>query len=311
MRVTTVFRRLLGVIKLIVTSVEFDICGLVIGVRPSWFKPRCGRCGRRAPGYDRLQTRRWRHLGLGSTRIWLQYASRRVQCERCGICSEKVPWADSKSRFTWDFEELTAYLAQATDKTKVTKLMGISWSTVGAIVERIVARRLDPSRLQHLKRIGIDEFSYRKRHHYLTIVVDHDRKRIVWAAPGRSAATLRSFFEELGEEGRSQITCATIDMAGGYISALEAMVPDAEIIFDRFHVQRLASDAVDEVRRTLLRELRGTQEGRAIFKSRFALLKNPWDLSRTEEEKLNELQRTNAPLYRAYLLKETLAQALE
>ncbi len=244
-------------------------------------------------------------------RIWLQYAPRRVQCEGCGICTEKVPWAERKSRFTHDFEEMTAYLAQVTDRTKVTKLMGISWSTVGAIVQRIVARRLDPTRLDDLKRIGIDEFSYRKYHRYLTIVVDHDRRRVVWAAQGRSADTLKSFFEELGEQRRASIKCATIDMAGGYIKALKEMLPEAEIIFDRFHVQKMASEAVDDVRREQLRELRGTPEGKELFKSRFVLLKNPWNLTRKEKQKLSQVQDNNVPLFRAYLLKETLAQAFD
>jgi transposase len=248
---------------------------------------------------------------MGRLRIWLEYAPRRVECRRCGVRTEQVPWAAQGSRFTGDFEELVAYLAQVTDQTRVTELMGISWSTVGAIVERVVARRLDPSRLEGLRRIGVDEFSYRKRHRYLTTVVDHDRRRVVWAAAGRSAETLGAFFDVLGEERCAQLECVTMDMAGGYIKAVEERLPEAQIVFDRFHVQRLASDALDEVRRELLRKIRGTEEGRELFRSRFALLKNPWNLTRRETEKLRDVQRTNVPLYRAYLLKETLAQALD
>jgi transposase len=244
-------------------------------------------------------------------RIWLAYALRRVKCPDCGIHTERVPWAHHGSRFTSDFEELAAYLAQITDKTKVTQLMGISWVTVGSIVERVVARNLDPTRLEGLRDIGVDEFSYRKRHRYLTTVVDHDRRRVVWAAPGRSSDTLGAFFDEMGEERCAKIECVTMDMAGGYIKAVEERLPEAQIVFDRFHVQRLASDALDEVRRAQLREIRGTDEGRELFKSRFALLKNPWNLDRKEKQKLHELQQTNAPIYRAYLLKETLAQALD
>jgi transposase len=310
-RITTLLRRLIGVTSLSVRSVAFEGGDLVVGVVPRWRRPRCGVCGKRAPGYDPGQLRRWRHLGLGRLRIWLAYAPRRVQCRRCGVRTEQVPWAPQGSRFTWDFEELVAYLAQVTDQTRVTELMGISWSTVGAIVERVVARRLDPLRLEGLRRIGIDEFSYRKRHRYLTTVVDHDRRRVVWAAPDRTAATLEAFFDELGEERCVQLECVTVDMAGGYLKALEERIPHAQIVFDRFHVQRLASDALDEVRRALLREIRGTEAGRELFQSRFALLKNPWNLTRRETEKLRDVQRTNAPLYRAYLLKETLAQVLD
>jgi transposase len=173
-----------------------------------------------------------------------------------------------------------------------------------------VGRRLDPDRLDDLRNIGIDEFSYRRHHRYLTVVVDHDRRRVVWAAPGRSAKTLETFFDELGPERCQAIEAATIDMAAGYIKALAERVPEAQVVFDRFHVQRLASDAVDAVRREQLRELRGTDEGRALFHARFALLKNPWNLKPKEHDKLATIQQTNEPLYRAYLLKETLAQAL-
>ncbi|MFQ5691380.1 MAG: ISL3 family transposase [Gemmatimonadota bacterium] len=313
MPVTTVVRRILGVTGLVVDGFAFEEDGLIVAVRPRWRRPRCGECGKRAPGYDERPARRWRHLGLGELRVWLEYAPRRVDCPRCGgVRTEPVPWAPHQSRFTWDFEELVAYLAQVSDRTKVTELMGISWRTVGAIVERVVARRLDPSRLEGLRRIGIDEFSYRKYHRYLTTVVDHDRGRVVWAAPGRSAETLGAFFDALGEERAAAIETVTIDMSEGYRKAVEERAPQAKIVYDRFHVQRLASDAVDQVRRAQVRDLGvGTEEGQGIKGTRYALLKNPWDLTRKEKQKLSELQRNNARLYRAYLLKETLAQALD
>jgi len=127
-RLTTGFRRLLGVTQLFVRSVSFERDGLVVSVRPRWRRPRCGLCGQRAPGYDEARPRRWRHLGLGRTRTWLRYTPRRVRCATCGIRTEQVPWAGAGSRFTQDFEEMVAYLAQVTDKTQVTKMMGISWS---------------------------------------------------------------------------------------------------------------------------------------------------------------------------------------
>jgi transposase len=189
--------------------------------------------------------------------------------------------------------------------------MGIAWSTVGAIVRRVVERKRDPDLLEGLRCIGVDEFGYKRRHNYLTIVVDHDRQRVVWTAKGHDSATFRAFFETLGPERCKQIECVTMDLAHAFIKVAENSVPQAQIIFDRFHVQRLASSALDEVRREQLRELRGTPEGRELFRSRFALLKNPWNLSSTESERLSKVQRANVPLYRAYLLKETLAKALD
>ena len=284
----------------------------IIPARPRWKKPRCGKCGKICPGYDRKsKPRLWRSRGIGAIRIFIEYAPCRVSCPECGIRTEKVPWARHDSRFTEDFEEMVAYLAQVTDKTKVTRLMGISWLTVGRIIERVVAERQDSNRLKGLHRIGIDEFSYRKHHRYLTVVVDHDTRRVVWAAKGRGSKTLKEFFKLLGPTGRKELKTATIDMAGGYIKALKENVPHVEIVFDRFHVQKLASEAVDKIRCSLWRKLQGSEEGDVIKGSKYILLKNPWNLTRKERQKLAEVQRNNKQLYRAYLLKETLAKALD
>ena len=106
----------------------------------------------------------------------LKYSPRRVHCPSCGIRVEQVPWARAGSRFTKDLEELTCYLAHTCDRTAVSRLMGISWRAVGNIVDRVVTERLNPSRLQGLKRIDVDEFSYLKHNNCITVVVDHDKR---------------------------------------------------------------------------------------------------------------------------------------
>ncbi len=313
MRATTLLRTLLAVTALIVTRVRLEGAGtLVASVRPMWRKPRCGECGKRAPGYDTLpDPRLWRALAFGPVEVFLEYTMRRVACPRCGVRVEQVPWAAFGSRFTLAFEEMVAYLAQLTDQTAVTKLMGVSWRAVGNIVERIVAERLDPTRLDGLRRIGIDEFSYRKHHRYVTTVVDHDRGKVVWTGKDKSGDTLRAFFDELGAERLAQLETITMDMSAGYLSAIRERAPHVTVVFDRFHVQSLASNAVDKVRREQWRELQGLPEGQAIKNSRWSLLKNPWDLTRKQRQKLSEVQNNNLRLYRAYLLKEALAHALD
>ena len=170
----------------------------------------------------------------------LQYAPWRVSCRQCGVRVEEVSWASGRSAFTAPFEELAAYLAQVTDRTTVSRVLGISWQAVGSIVERVVSRQLDESRFDDLRRIGVDEFSYRKRHHYLTLVVDHDRQRVVWAGKGRSAKTLEAFFDRLGPAGCERLELVTADLAASWQKALQARVPHARVVFDRFHVERLA-----------------------------------------------------------------------
>ena len=312
MRVTTLLRRLLGISGVWVKGALFQSDGgLSIEVEPMWRQPRCGQCGQRAPVYDRRPLRWWLHLPVGRTPVRLSYAPRRVACRRCGVRSERVPWSEAGGRFSTAFEEMVGYLAQVTDLTHVAELMGISWATVAAIVRRVVARHLTPQRLETLRLIGIDEFSFRKHHHYLTVVVDHQRRCIVWAAEGRKAETLDPFFSLLGAKGCAAIQLVSIDLAAGYRKAAEDNLPNAEIVFDRFHVQRLASDALDEVRRAVVRELAGTPEAKVVKNTRWALLHDPSSLTALQRERLSSVQNTNRPLYRAYLLKETLVRALD
>ena len=306
MRPTTLLRRLLGVTQMYVKQVEMAAdCPLVVSVEPSWRRSRCGTCGERAPRYDRQPVRDWRHLSWGRAAAWLRYAPWRVPCRRCGgVKVERVPWASGVSLFTSGFEELAAYLAQVTDRTSVSRLLGISWGTVGSIVARVVARRLDGARFGKLRRIGIDEFSYRKRHRYLTVVVDHDARRVVWAGKGRSAETLGAFFEQLGPGGCARIELVTADLASSWQKALATWVPDARVVFDRFHVERLASDAVDEVRRSEQRRLT-PEEAKALKGTRYTLLKHPSRLKPEEAGRLETLRRENRALDRAYELRST------
>lgn len=310
MRATTLLSILLGLKFTRVLGFEFLETGLIADVAPNTRRPRCSGCGRRAPRiYDR-RPRLWRHLDLGGMELQLRYDLRRVDCRHCGVLTEAVPWAEHGSRFTRQFEQTAAYLAQRTDRTTVSTMLRIAWVTVGHIVARVVSRLGPADRLEGLTHIGIDELSVRRHHEYVTIVVDHIKGHVVWVHPGKNAATVKRFFEELGLERAAKIEAVTIDMSGAYIQAVTEGAPNARLIFDRFHVQRLAHDALDEVRRQQMRELRGTDEGAAIKKTRFALQKNPWNLTQPETERLALVQRHNRPLYRAYLLKETLADIL-
>jgi len=260
--------------------------------------------------YDHKPQRRWRHLDLAGMRLYLEYDIRRTKCPRCGVRNELVPWADTNSRFTRPFEDQVGYLTQRCDKTTVSKLMRIAWPTVGNIIERVVERHKSTDELDGLLFIGVDELSYRRHHEYVTVVVDHLSGSVVWAQKGKNADTLRAFFEQLGPERVANLEAVTIDMSAAYIKAVTEASPQAQIIFDRFHVQRLAHDALDQVRRDEVRQAEPS-ERKALKKTRWPLHKNPWNLTRVEKDKLATLQRANRRLYRAYLLKEALADVLD
>lgn len=313
MRATTLLKNILDIKCTRVVTVRFEPNGLVCEVEPTTKIPRCGSCCCKVRKvYDhRAKPRRWRHLDLGGMVTHLEYKVRRVDCRRCGVTSELVPWAAHNSWFTEAFEQTVGFLAQSASKSVVSEMMRIAWATVGGIAARLVARFRGDDLLDGLTDIGIDELSYRKHHEYITTVVDHVRGRVVWARPGKNAATLKAFFDELGVERCRAIRRVTIDMSQAYISAVREAVPEARLVFDRFHVQRLAHDALDAVRRGEVRDIVDPEAKRALKNSRFALQKNPWNLNEIETTKLADVQRVNMRLYRAYLLKESLAAILD
>ena len=132
-------RELLGLEYTRVVDVTFVHDGLLVDVAPTWRRPRCSGCGHNCPGYDRQRDRRWRHLDLAGMKFHLRYGTRRVDCPRCGVTVEHLPWADVGSWFTRPFEDHAGYLAQRCDKTTVSKLMRVAWTTVGDLIQRVVA----------------------------------------------------------------------------------------------------------------------------------------------------------------------------
>lgn len=317
-----VWRRLLGLCtKTVLEDVEFDedADAVIAHVRPkSRFKRRCGRCGRRSPGYDGGEgRRRWRGLDLGTIKVFVEADAPRVRCRDHGVTVAAVPWARHGAGHTRDFDDTAAWLALQCSKTAVTALLRITWRTVGSIVARVGAE-IDASvdRLEGLRRIGIDEISYKRGHRYLTVVVCHDSGRLVWAAPGRDKATLRRFFDQLGEARSAQITHVSADQADWIAAVVAERCDNAVLCADPYHVVAWATSALDEVRRQAWNEARGavnrrrapqaTGKARMLKHARYALWKNPDNLTERQREKLAWVAKTDPRLHRAYLLKEGL-----
>lgn len=307
MRVSTAFNRMLRLPGASVVGVEFTREGVIVTVRLRRRRRVCSACGQVGGRIHGRRVKRWRHLDLGASRCLIECELRRLRCRDCGVRLEAVPWARAGSAYTRDFEDLVAFLAQQMAKTPIARLLHIAWDTVGRIVERVVCDHLDDSRLASLVAIGVDEISYRQGQRYLTCVADHSTGAIIWARPGRNAATLTAFFDELGERKRS-IRAVSIDMSAGYENAVRAAVPHAEIAFDPFHVVKLANEAVNQVRRAdwNAHAKSTTTTGRWLKGVRWALLKAPERLTIPQQAKLAEVQAANRGLYRAYLLKEEL-----
>ncbi len=287
---------------------------VVVAVRPVWReRDRCGICRRRSPGFDLGEgRRRWRALDLGTTFAFVEADAPRVTCRRHGVVVCAVPWARHASRFTRAFEDQAAWLAVHCSKTATAELMRIAWRTVGGICARVaVEAGREVDLLAGLRRIGIDEISHRTGQRYLTVVVCHDTGRLVWAGAGRDRQTVERFLDELGEERCKQIELVSCDMAGWIAGPVADRLPDAVRCVDPFHVIALATDALDEVRREVWNEARRAgqdQLARGLKGARYALWKNPENLTGRQQAKLAMIQQTNRRLYRAYLLKEQLRQ---
>jgi transposase len=326
----SLWRGLVGIEHTAIEDVRRDrVSGsLVILVRPmANRRGRCGRCRRRCPGYDEgAGRRRWRTLDQGTTVTFLEADAPRVMCRMHGIVVAHVPWAVHGAGHTHTFDQQVAWLATRYSKTAVVELMRTGWRTVGAIITRVWAdlEARGGDRLDGLTRIGIDEISYKRGHKYLTVVVDHDTGRLVWAAPGRDRATLRGFFDALGPERAAQISHVSADGADWIAAVVTERCPQAVQCADPFHVVRWATEALDEVRRQAWNTARragqtrpigrnhgrasriATGDAQALKRARWALWKNPENLTEHQHAKLEWIAKTDPRLHRAYLLKEGL-----
>jgi transposase len=328
------WQRVLGLVRTVIEGVEFDedADAVVVSVRPrKGGRRRCGRCGRRAPWYDRGEgRRRWRGLDLGTVRVFLESEAPRVNCPTHGPTVVQVPWARHGAGHTYAFDDTVAWLAVQCSKTAVTELMRIAWRTVGSIIARVqVDVDATVDRLAGLRRIGIDEISYKRGYKFLTVVVDHDSGHLVWVKPGRDDATLHSFFDALGEDRCAQITHISADAADWIERVVNARCPNAVRCADPFHVVAWATDALDEVRRQAWNDARAQarteprrprgrpragaphqpghrERAQAIARARYALWKNPENLTESQHDKLAWIAKTDPRLHRAYLLKEGL-----
>lgn len=308
-----VWRRLVGVCdRTVIERVDFDdeLDAVVVHARPRRAqRARCGRCGGRAPGYDQGEgRRRWRALDLGEVRSFVEADAPRVNCPTHGPTVAQVPWARHGAGHTRAFDDTVAWLAVHTSKTAIVELLRVAWATVGAIVTRVVDEaRAASDPFDELVRIGIDEISYKRHHHYLTVVVDHDTGRLIWAAKGRDRKTLESFFDLLGDERCAQIRLVSCDAAEWIGDVVADRCENATVCLDAFHLVKWVTDALDEVRRETWNEARRagmTTHARDLKQSRYALWKNLEDLTERQEAKLAWIAKVNLRLYRAYLLKE-------
>ena len=234
----------------------------------------------------------------------------RVDCPRCGAVADQVPWAEPGSRFTRGFEAECAWLMTVADQKTVSGFLHVAWRTASDIARRVVQRlkASAPCPFDGLHGVGVDETSYRKGHTYITVVVDHERRRVIWAHDGYGRDVFDLFFQTLTPEQRASIRVVTSAGARWIDSCVREHCPNAERVLDGFHIVGWMGDALDQVRKRLWNQARRDGDEQATRRMRgvkYAVPKNPDDLTKRQDESLATLRNTDpkGQLYRAWQLK--------
>jgi len=292
--------------------------GIIIALQPKTGEaPRCSRCGAEVRDVHDVSSRRVRDLPIMGRDTWLVLPRRRVQCPQCGPTVEAVPWLDRYQRMTKRLADLIAGMAQVLPLKHVAALFGVSWDTVKQIDARAMAARLGPidARWDQLRLLTIDEFAIERGHRYATTVVDPARKRVLWVARGRDEGALSEFFQALGPERCARIEAVAVDMWAPYAAQVRRHCPNAQLVYDLFHVvAKYGREVIDRVRVDETNRIAPAagpgpirDQRRVIKGARWLLLRNRTNLAtRTERVRLRELLRVNRALFTVYVLKDDL-----
>ena len=262
----------------------------------------CAECGRGGCAVHDTKSETWRHLDFFQHRTVLHARVPRVVCPECGVRKVATPWARAGSGFTLVFEAFVLTLAKAMPIANAARLLGEHDTRVWRIVEHYVWRAVDRLDLSPVRRIAADETSARRGHDYISLFVDMARRRVVYVADGKDTATVKAFADFLEAHGgrREAVTDASIDMGAAFEAGIKENFPNAEITFDKFHVVKLANEAVDQVRR---------EEAKNNFQikgRRYIFLKNVDHLTQEEKEALSQLEAQNLDTTQAMQIRMNL-----
>lgn len=263
----------------------------------------CPQCGTACALYDHQPTRRWRHLDTCQYRTVIHASPPRVDCPEHGALMVKLPWAEPNSRFTSLFEALAIDWLGVASQSAVARNLHLSWDEIHAIMERAVRRGLARRSAEPLAYLGVDEKAARKGHNYLTIVNDLQRSRVLFVAEERTTASLDGFWPTLTVQQRDSVQAVSVDMWDPFVHSISANVPQAEIVYDKFHIAKHLGEAVDLVRRGESRELRAVGDERLVG-TKYDWLKHPATFKANAWRDFSALRNSDLKTARAWALKE-------
>jgi len=266
----------------------------------------CSGCGKPAPGYDRQPPRRFEFVPLWQIAVYFVYAMRRVNCPRCGVKVEQVPWCDGKNQLTTTYRWFLAGWAKRLSWKGVADAFGTTWQNVFRSVKHAVSWGLTHRKLDAIESIGVDEVQWQKGHKYLTLVyqIDDGSKRLLWIGKDRTTKSFSRFFAMLGKERSSRLKFVCSDMWKPYLKVIAKKAGHAIHVLDRFHIMQKMNKAIDEVRASEARQMKADGYEEVLKHSRWCLLKRPENRTDKQTVKLAELLKYNLRSVRAHLLRE-------
>ena len=267
----------------------------------------CSGCGQTCERYHDWEERWIRDLPILDAETHLLIQRFRVACPVCGPKVEHLPWLAKHARVTGRLARSVARLCKVLVIKHVAKFYGLSWDAVKRIDKAWLEATLGEPDLTELKLLAMDEFAIKRGHRYATIFVEPNRKEVLWVCRGRSREDIRPFFEKLGAEGCHRIEAVAMDMNAAYEAEVKAQCPQADIVYDLFHVvAKYGREVIDKVRTAEAKRQTNRRERQVIKGSRGLLLRNSVNLKRKDRVWLRELLAVNRRLATVYVLKDDL-----
>lgn len=280
---------------------------LIVEVKPRQkTKGICPKCGKRKPTYDTQPVRLFEYVPLWGIQVYFRYAPRRTNCRQDGVLVELLPWSDGKEHMTKTYMVYLSGWAKRLSWKETAEVFRTSWDSVFRAVKYVVSYGLEHRNLDNIEQIGVDEIQVFRGHKYLTLVYQIDKgcRRLLWSGPERKAKTLLKFFREFGPERTALLKYVCSDMWAPYLKVIKKKAPNALNILDRFHIMKKFNEAIDEVRRQEVRELKATGQEAVLINGRWILLKRTENLTDKQVVRLKELLKTNLISIKAYLMRE-------
>jgi transposase len=292
---------------------EYVRGGMIMTIERQMKTCRCVVCGSENVWRQGWVVRRFRAVPIGQRRVVLEAKIPRLACQACGTVRQAaVGFADPRRSYTKSFERYVLELSRWMTIKDVATHLGVGWDVVKDIQKRYLHKRFARPKLKRLRQIAIDEISTGKGHQYVTIVMDLKTGAVVHVGQGKGGDALTFFWRRV-RASHARIEAVATDMSPAYIEAVSTHLPEATLVFDRFHVIKLYNDKLSDLRRSLFHQVRDTLQKDVLKGVRWLLLKRPenLDASRREPERLREALRLNEPLAMAYHLKDELHEIWE